>query len=53
MTIREMKISATLSINPIINRTLTTGIDKLSDPLELVISAIVLPIAENNAKMSK
>ena len=42
-----------LSTNPIINKTLTIGIDKLSDPLELVISAMVDPIAENNAKQSK
>ena len=46
-------LGVALSINPIINKTLTIGIDKLSDPLELVISAMVDPIAENNAKQSK
>ena len=46
-------LGVTLSTNPIINKTLTIGIDKLSDPLELVISAMVDPIAENNAKQSK
>ena len=38
-------------VNPTINRMLTIGIDRLSDPLALVISAMVAPIAvksENN-----
>ena len=46
-------LGATLSTNPIISRMLIIGIDKLSEPLELVISAMVDPIAENNAKQSK
>ena len=46
-------LGVTLSTNPIINKTLTIGIDKLSEPLELVISAIVDPIAQNSAKHNK
>ena len=42
-----------LSTNPIIKRMLIIGIDKLSDPSELVISAIVDPIAQNSAKQNK
>ena len=37
--------SEKIFVNPIINRILTIGIDRLSDPLALVISAIVAPIA--------
>ena len=42
-----------LSINPIMNKILTTGIEKLSDPLELVISATVAPNAVKSEKQIK
>ena len=37
--------SEKMFVNPTINRILTIGIDRLSDPLALVISAMVAPIA--------
>ncbi len=46
-------IGETFSINPIMKRILTTGIEKLSDPLELVISAMVAPNAVKNEKQIK
>ena len=50
---KSVGLGVALSTNPIINKTLTIGIDKLSEPLQLVISAMVDPIAENNAKQNK
>ena len=50
---KSVWLGVALSTNPIINKTLIIGIDKLSEPLQLVISAMVDPIAENNAKQSK
>jgi len=37
--------SKKIFVNPTINSILTIGIDRLSDPLALVISAMVAPIA--------
>ena len=45
--------SAKLKKNPIINSMLIIGIEKLSVPLQLVISAMVAPIAVNIAKNNK
>ena len=50
---KSVWLGVTFSTNPIINRILIIGIDKLSEPLELVISAIVDPIAQNSAKQNK
>ena len=45
--------SSKLKKNPIINSILIIGIEKLSDPLQLVISAVVAAVAINNAKNNK
>tara|TARA_B000000441_G_C21373684_1_gene140041 strand:+ start:216 stop:518 length:303 start_codon:yes stop_codon:yes gene_type:complete len=45
--------SSKLKKNPIINNILIIGIEKLSDPLQLVISAAVAAVAINNAKNNK
>ncbi len=45
--------SSKLKKNPTINSILIMGIEKLSDPLQLVISAAVAAVAINNEKNNK
>ena len=45
--------SSKLKKNPTMNSILTIGIEKLSDPLQLVISAVVAAVAINNEKNNK
>ena len=42
-----------VSRKPIMNKMVTMGMEKLSEPLLLVISAMVAPVAEKTAKKNK
>ena len=53
MLVRSNEIDGLAFKSPSMKRILIMGIDKLSEPLELVISAAVTPIAVNNVNVNR